>query len=510
MPNYKMIEGSIQHKFFLSRKAVQIFGGGYGNGKTTALCIKALNVARDYPGAEILLARETYPKLNDTVRKVFMLWCPPTWIKKRPTQEDNTCYMVNGSVINFRYIAQRGKQSQDGSTTSNLLSATYDFIGVDQMEDPMITPKDFDDLIGRLRGSAIYRPPGGLEDPTMPDTGPRWFCITVNPSQAWIHKKIVQPFIVWRDRGIKMDNLLVDEQTGLPIIDLFEGSTYTNKHNLPADYIRNLESAYKGQARERYLYGKHAAFEGLVYGDFDEARHVLDREKIMSHLFDCKKRHVKLTTIEGYDFGLTSPTCYICAFTDDYGRVFIIDGFYKPNFSYLDHANEIKRIRAKYIGLLDFNKKIIADPAIFRAQVVSGMRSGETVRAIIEKQDQEIRFAPGMSDITQGIAKVSAYISGLVSSPHIKTGERPGPLLYVVEDLPYEGGLNFFTDEILSYYWKKNPFGARIDEPVDNNDHAMDAVKYMLSRLPDPAKIVVPEEALPPGWKFWHEEEERV
>lgn len=507
MPNYRLIDGSIQHKFFLSRKPIQVFGGGYGNGKTTALVIKALNVARDYPGAEILLARETYPKLNDTVRKVFKMWCPSDWVKRWPTQEDNTCYMRNGSVVNFRYIAQRGKQSADGSSTSNLLSATYDFVGIDQLEDPMITQKDFEDISGRLRGQATYRPPNGFEDPTMPDTGPRWLCVTLNPSQSWAHKRIVLPYIVWRDRGIKMENLLVDPETGLPIIDLFEGSTYTNKHNLPKDYLTRLEATYKGQARERFLLGKHAAFEGLVYGDFNEADHVLSRDAMMGHLVECKRRHVKVRAIEAYDFGVTSPTCYLLGFVDDFGRVFILDGFYKANFSYMDQPTEIRKLRMKYIGLLDFKEPIIADPAIFKSIAVEGSR-GDTIRSLIEKLDNTIRFRAGMNDIAQGIAKVSAYINGLPNVPHVVTGKASGPLLYVVEDLPYEGGLNFFIDEILAYYWKKNPLGMRIDEPIGNNDHAMDAVKYMLSKLPDPSKIVPPPEKLPPGWRQWHEVEE--
>src|SRR5262245_31129602 len=129
MANYNLQEGSPQYGFHNSRSKLQIMGGGFGNGKTTALVIKALKLARDYPGSNGLLGRSTYPKLNDTLRKVFLDWCPPHWIKRRPTQEDNTCHLANGTIVNFRYIAQRGKQSESGDTTSNLLSATYDWIG---------------------------------------------------------------------------------------------------------------------------------------------------------------------------------------------------------------------------------------------------------------------------------------------------------------------------------------------------------------------------------------------
>ena len=42
MPNYRLEEGSAQHAFQQSRAKVQIFGGGFANGKTTGLVIKSL------------------------------------------------------------------------------------------------------------------------------------------------------------------------------------------------------------------------------------------------------------------------------------------------------------------------------------------------------------------------------------------------------------------------------------------------------------------------------------
>ena len=72
MAQYNLDQGSIQYNFHMSRAPIQMFGGAFANGKTTALVVKALKLARDYPGSNGLLARETYPKLNDTLRKVFM------------------------------------------------------------------------------------------------------------------------------------------------------------------------------------------------------------------------------------------------------------------------------------------------------------------------------------------------------------------------------------------------------------------------------------------------------
>jgi hypothetical protein len=501
MPTYRLEEGSVQWQFHNSRQKIQIFGGGYGNGKTTAMAVKALNICKLYPGCNGLLARSTYPKLNDTLRAVFLTWCPPNWIKRRPTQEDNTVYLHNGSVVNFRYIAQRGKKTESGDTTSNLLSATYDFIGVDQIEDPEITHKDLLDLMGRLRGHTPYKPLEGEDDPSMPSSGPRWLMLAANPSQGWFYREIVKPYHLWKQTGHVSERLLVDPDTQLPVIDLFEGSTYTNKANLDRDYMMLLEASYKGQQKARYLEGKWEAFEGLVHPSYDRVTHTLPRDFAITYLQDCLRRHVKVQPIEMYDFGLTSPSVYMMGFVDDYGRVIIIDGYYQGDFSYEDQPIAIKEIRMRYIGMLEFGKEpIIADPAIFKKNVVSGRKTGESVAKLLS-DGTGLSFKPGNNDIPSGIAKVNAYLGGHPKIPHLVTGAYPGPLLYFVDDM------QFVEDEISSYYWKKHTAtGQNTDEPQDHNDHAMNAIKYGLSFRPEPSQIILPSSERPKAWMFWHEE----
>src|SRR6478736_8841314 len=84
--NYKLRKNTTHWEFDQCRAKIQFFGGGFANGKTTALVIKALKLCAAYPGSNGLLGRSTYPKLNDTLRKVFFLWCPPDWIKKMRTK----------------------------------------------------------------------------------------------------------------------------------------------------------------------------------------------------------------------------------------------------------------------------------------------------------------------------------------------------------------------------------------------------------------------------------------
>lgn len=507
MPNIYNLEQYDEHRnltpqwgFYTARGKIQFFGGAYANGKTTALVIKALRVAKDYPGANLLLARETYPKLNDTLRKVFLEWCPASWVRRRPTKDDNTLYMTNGSVVNFRYVAQRGRMTEDGNTTSNLLSATYDFIGVDQAEDPGITEKDINDLMGRLRGQTPYQPSDEYDE-TMPDSGPRWLCLTSNPTHNWLYKKLIRPLKMYKEKGIRVDDLLVDPDTGEPIIELYEGSVYSNKNNLPADFIRSLEIKYQGQMRDRYVMGEWAGFEGLVYAGWNAGVHELSRVKLLQHLEDAHSRGVMLRLEEGYDFGLGSPSCYLLSLVDSKGRVIIIDGFYEKDFHYTDQANAIMQLRAKYSHLFTRNstQKIKADPAIFKQTVIAKEKQTGIAVAQLFK-DEGIRMRPASNDIINGIAKVNGYIYGHPDVTHITSGVPPGPLLYIAEELEW------FSGEIHAYYWKRSTLGDLIDIPMDRNDHAMDALKYLLSDMPEVAKTNLKEdENYIPPWLRWHE-----
>lgn len=503
MPTWNLERDSVHDRFRKMRTKIQVMAGGFGNGKSTSAVIKAIELAQCYPGSNGLIARATYPKLNDTIRKAFLHWCPSSWIKRKPTQDDNTCILKDGTTINFRYIAQRGKQSVDGTTTSNLLSASYDWIVVDQMEDPEITYKDFLDLLGRLRGDTPYRPPQGMDDETMPATGPRWLILTANPNRGWFYHEVIKPLHEFRATGRVNDKLLVDPETGKCIIDLVEGSTYENKRNLSKDYITGLEAAYKGQMRSRYLMGEWEAFEGLVHPEFNTERHVISRKEAMDHIKFCRKKHVKLTVYEGYDFGNVAPSCYLLGVGDHYGRVIVLDGFYRSEFPYDQHPDAVASIRWRYQGLLEFDDPIRADPAIFRRSVVAGKRvEGDSVAKLLAQLDMQTK--PASNEVLAGIAKINSYLGGLPHVPHIITGDKGGPLLYFVDDL------HFIQDEISAYYWKKNTQGDYIDEPMDRNDHAMNTIKYMLSIAPQPAQVIIPREDMPVPWLMWREEEIRA
>jgi len=511
MPTFKLQRDSLQDRFLNSKAKVQLYGGGFANGKTSAACIKCIRIAKDYPGANILMARSTYPKLNDTLRKEFLKWCPSDWIDSFPKSANgsNTCTLKNGTTINFRYIAQQGKLGNE-ATTSNLLSATYDAVIVDQMEDPEIVHKDFLDLLGRLRGMTKYEG----DDSSMPDSGPRWFIMTTNPTRNWVYRKIVKP-IHDLNNGMLNDDLLCETDSNgkiiygedkkpIPIIEIFEGSTYENQDNLEPDFIKTLESSYKGQMRSRFLLGEWASYEGLVYPAFNESTHIMSHHSMHNYYKQLQIKTNGLTQIEGYDYGLAVPFCYIMGFCDDKGNVFLLDGAYEKELPLEDHLNMIKEIREQY--QVDPSNMILSDPDIFRRKSVGKKLVGKSIADMF--LEEGIMCIRGNNDIANGIVKVNQYLVPQRNHQNPVTGLWEAPYLYVSDKLEW------WISEISDYYWQKNPTGEQIDKPIDKDDHAMDTTKYMLSNRPNVSKLIVAKNPKEVGWRQWGErdiqEERRI
>ena len=503
--SYKLIADSQADLFHRSRRKIRLYGGGFANGKTTALVAETLRIAVDYPGCTMLLARATYPKLNSTLRREFIKWCPAEWIKSFDRTKENTCTLKNGTIVDFRYIDQ--SKGADGEGTSNLLSANYDFIAVDQIDDVEISYEDFLNLLGRLRGSTPY----DGNDPTMPRTGPRMLVLSCNPTLGWPFKRLVKPIHDLAAGRHNPDLICEVDQDGHPVItdgkpqpliDIFEATTYDNAQNLEADYIKLLEATYRGKMRDRYLLGRWVAFDGVVYEEFDENIHVVPHDTLCEYLRQLRLAGERQGIVEGYDFGVTAPSCYLLGLTDASGSVCLVDGFYEPNMGIEQQAIAIKEKRSEHYPqeaqLPSAALDIHADPAIFK-RTNAGMRTiGDSVAEMFRQHG--IIMSRGNNNIMNGIIKVKQYLTPQMTVLNPFTHAWGSPKLFVSDRLTW------FRDEIAAYRWRRNRGDDTIDMPVDAKNHAMDALKYMLSKQPTVGRWFASRPLiLPPAVHYWHE-----
>jgi hypothetical protein len=298
-------------------------------------------------------------------------------------------------------------------------------------------------------------------------------------------------------------DLLVDTDTQLPMIELFEGSTYENKDNLPEDFIKTLEGTYSGQMRTRFLMGEWGAFEGLVYPQYHSEAHLLDKQVMLDYLSDLVNTGFAPTILEAYDHGIAKPACYALSFADHAGNVFELDGFYEKEQTIEWLAQRIKEARRRLCNLLSFAdddfSPILADPSIFRRTSGNSRSVGVTVAGLFREHD--ILMTRANNDIVSGIAKVQSYLEIDGTHRHPITGALGSPRIFFNRELTWN------DSEFVDYYWKKDTGGQPLDEPNDKNDHAMDKTKYLLTHRPRIAKFVKRERKLPSRYMRWQEVE---
>jgi hypothetical protein len=373
---------------------------------------------------------------------------------------------------------------------------------VDQIEDPEITEKDFYDLLGRLRGNTIYR---GM-DPTMPKFGPQFMMLTCNPNAGWVYRRIVRPLKRYQETGVVSDDLLIErnpdrspklDSSGKPVlmVELFEAPTHANYRNLSEKYITTLESTYSGQMRDRYLLGEWASYEGLIYSQWNDMTHVVTHNNMLRYLDDLTTyHHYQPTWIEGYDFGIASPSCYLLAFVDPDYKVHIVDGFHQKEFDVADQAKAINAIRASY-GVGD--NLIFGDPSIFRRLRAGTSTVGKSTPDLFWDHGR-IRFRRGNNDILNGILKVQSYLGVQQHLRNPYSGDSYSPMLFCSDRL------GFVSDEMSAYMWKRDAHDVPEDIPNDKNDHSCDTIKYILSDQPEIGSIMTDLNTVP-AYLSWRE-----
>jgi len=199
-----------QEKFWKSDKRVVLFSGGYGCGKSLMLVLKAIEMAIKHPGNFILMGRQTYVEIKDSLWKEFLNICPDHLVAS-VSKAEMRIVLINKSEIIFRHL---DKVSEKEIKSMNLGCAF-----IDQAED--LSKPVFLGIKGRLRRE-------GVTD------GDRRIYMTMNPELTWHYADF--------------------KQNPQPENELIESSTLENKDNLPAEYIKDLMN-YPENYKRQYVYG---------------------------------------------------------------------------------------------------------------------------------------------------------------------------------------------------------------------------------------------------------------
>lgn len=218
-------------------------------------------------------------------------------------------------------------------------------------------------------------------------------------------------------------------------IRIYRARTRDNPYLAP-EFVQSLEDAYTGDFARQELEGEFITFEGLVYEEFRRNVHVAERAGPWQRV------------VVGVDEGYTNPAVLLAVGVDTDGRAHIIEEFYKRRVLQGDVVAEAVRMHKAH-GVEAFQ----VDPSA--AGLIAEMRSvGLPVRAANHA-------------VTPGIQGVKARLA-------VQGDGRPR--------LTVDPACANTLAEFESYVWKGGRSGSK-DEPEKVNDHAMDALRYVVNSL---------------------------
>jgi PBSX family phage terminase large subunit len=214
-----------------------------------------------------------------------------------------------------------------------------------------------------------------------------------------------------------------------------------DRPGFPVERYELMKSRWSKERFSMIFNGTFEKPEGLIYSDFDRMRHIVPDP------FIGDRRPVRV--VGGIDWGFNNPGCILLIALDNDGRKYVIHEIYETGKT-LDNWIKFALSLQREFGV----EKYYCDPS--EPNNIEMMRRAG------------VYAVKGQNDVIPGI---NAVIEDL----------KTGNLLFVQDKAKY------LIDEIEGYLWKEKE-GSIKDEPVKENDHAVDTLRYTVMGI----KNIVP------------------
>jgi phage terminase large subunit len=307
---------------------------------------------------------------------------------------------------------------------TRLLSTEFDLAFVDEAIE--VTDEDLDTIVSRLRNGVLSR---------------QRLIMATNPGPPNHHLK--QRADAGRCR------LLYSKHEDNP--RLYENGEWTEYGNT---YLARLDTL-TGARYHRMRWGKWVAAEGLVYESWDESVHVIDP-------FDVPDSWSRWVSI---DFGYTAPFTALLFAEDGDGRLYLMREWVRTRMLVEDHAVVIRdRLLAgqpQPRGI--YTDHDAEDRATLERKLGMGTRPAhKSVSDGIQAMQSRLKVQP------DGKARLFVLRDALLErDPEMDAASLPIGL----------------AEEVSGYVWAVRPGnkGGLKEEPAKENDHSMDAARYMVA-----------------------------
>lgn len=205
---------------------------------------------------------------------------------------------------------------------------------------------------------------------------------------------------------------------------------------------------------ERRYLGVFRQLRGLVYSWF-EPRHIIEAVPLDEKIFEI---------MAGIDWGYSRPTaCIWIAFAKS-GNIYIIDEYYRKELALSQNIANIKKQNATHKATYMFG-----DP--------------EDPEAMVESNRAGLRVVPANKAVTEGIEAVRKYgVQGKI---------------FVLRQCSNT------IDEFQTYHYPEPQEDKFVkDEPVRTNNHALDALRYVIYTFMPTPPAAVAKRGEDPIWEY--------
>lgn len=377
------------------------------------------------PGARGLIVRKTATSLASTALVTYQEYVAKEAI------ESGEVRFFGGSpkeAAQFTYGNSSSITVGGLDKVSRIMSSEYDCIYVQEATE--LSEDDWESLTTRLRNGKISF------QQLMADCNP-------GPPHHWLKKRC--------DRGVC--EMIFARWQDNP--RLYLNGKWTTVGRTYTDLLKGLT----GVRRARLAEGKWAAAEGLIYEGFDPAIHLSRAMVAPPHDWPH---------YWSVDFGFTNPFVWQDWVADPDGRLFLFQEIYMTGQLVEDHAREIKRL----------SRASVAGKKEFRPPVFCVCDHDAEGRATLERE-LGISTRPAHKSVLEGIEGVAS---------RLRLAKDGKPRLYVCREARRTRDQSLLAvskpscteDEITEYVWADH---ATKEQPVKENDHGMDAMRYIVAEL---------------------------
>ena len=238
--------------------------------------------------------------------------------------------------------------------------------------------------------------------------------------------------------------------------------------------IDSFLSGLSADERKARVSGKFVQIGGMVYKQFSE-RNIVEP-------FSPPTNWLRFT---GMDHGFNNPTAWLWGAINPAGDIFIWDEHYENDRVVSYHARVVLEKERGHGRTPDYR---VGDPSIRNRDPITG------TSIQLEYSEHGVDIGLGNNDVHAGINRVARYLEGPLFTDEEGNNVRR-PKLYVTRNCQN------LIHELYRYRWstwaskKLDRQKNKKEEPQKKDDHAADALRYMISSRPEVEDFSVP--ALP-------------